>query len=152
MIQLAVYGNTPAIKNSKRLFCPRGCPGNISTNFKSKRPNLVHSKQFDIWYKANIKTIPHIFNVKRIARGLVIPVVILAYFYRETKRKFDYSNALDAIQDLIVAVGILRDDNANVVRTIPAGHEKDNVNPRCELYIFSAGEDYHEKLKELEEK
>lgn len=66
------------------------------------------------------------------------PVNIKCLFYMQTRRKCDLTNLLEAVDDILVHVGILEDDNYTIV----AGHDGSRVlydkeNPRTEIYIES---------------
>jgi hypothetical protein len=145
VIQLIIPGNTPSKKNSKRIFCPRRCRG-----VGRGRPNLVLSKEHEGWHRAAAKTVISTQNIRNIKQKLHYPVTILLFFYRSTKYKFDYTNAIESIMDLLVDVDILVDDNAKRARPIPVGHAVDKEHPRALVYIFNHGEDWMEKFKKLE--
>lgn len=66
------------------------------------------------------------------------PVNIECHFYMKTRRLCDLTNLLEAIDDVLVAAGVLSDDNYNIV----AGHDGSRVhydkdNPRTEIIITS---------------
>lgn len=65
-----------------------------------------------------------------------IPVNIKCLFYMPTRRLCDLTNLLEAIDDVLVKYGLLKDDNFNIV----AGHDGSRVrldkeNPRTEITI-----------------
>lgn len=108
---------------------------------------LVTSKLFQKWHRVNNQVLPETYDFDFLREQLVSPVTILYFFYRSSKRKFDYSNVIESIQDLLVDIGLLSDDNADMLKSIPVGHEVDRQNPRAEIKIFNAGEDYTGYLK-----
>lgn len=64
------------------------------------------------------------------------PVNLRCLFYMETHRRVDLTNLLEAIDDILVKAGALKDDNCEIV----AGHDGSRVyydkdNPRTEIYI-----------------
>lgn len=64
------------------------------------------------------------------------PVNVKCVFYMPSRRKADLTNLLEAADDLLVAAGILADDNYKIV----AGHDGsrclvDKDNPRTEITI-----------------
>ena len=68
--------------------------------------------------------------------GIDYPVNIRCLFYMETHRRVDLTNLLEAIDDVMVKAGTLKDDNCNIV----AGHDGSRVlydkeRPRTEIYI-----------------
>ena len=69
------------------------------------------------------------------------PVNIKVLFYRDSERKCDLTNLLEAIDDILVKYGIIQDDNFKII----AGHDGsrvyvDRVEPRTEIYIESLEE------------
>lgn len=73
-----------------------------------------------------------------IPRGVQInkPVNVCCLFFMPTRRKCDLTNLLEAIDDVLVKVGLLADDNYTVV----AAHDGSRVyydkdNPRTVIYI-----------------
>ena len=65
------------------------------------------------------------------------PVILLCNFFMQTRRKVDLSNLYEGIQDVLVATGVLADDN----HTIVVGHDGSRVhydreNPRTEVSII----------------
>ena len=68
--------------------------------------------------------------------GIDYPVNIKCKFYMKTRRRVDLTNLLEAIDDVMVKAGTLKDDNYEIV----AGHDGSRVyydkeNPRTEIYI-----------------
>jgi len=47
------------------------------------------------------------------------PVIVKLHFVRNTKRKFDFHNAVQIIADLLVAHGFIKDDNMDYFIPIP---------------------------------
>lgn len=68
--------------------------------------------------------------------GIDYPVNIKCLFYMRTHRRVDLTNLEEAIDDVMVKSGVIKDDNCNIV----AGHDGSRVyydknNPRTEIYI-----------------
>lgn len=68
--------------------------------------------------------------------GIDYPVNIKCLFYMKTHRRVDLTNLLEAIDDVMVKAGTIKDDNSEIV----AGHDGSRVyydkeNPRTEIYI-----------------
>lgn len=64
------------------------------------------------------------------------PVNVKCIFYRDTRRRCDLTNLLEAIDDILVKYGILEDDNFEII----AGHDGSRVkvdkeHPRTEIEI-----------------
>lgn len=74
--------------------------------------------------------------LKRPAKPISEPVNVKCVFYRDSERRCDLTNLLEAIDDILVKYGILADDNFKVIRT----HDGSTVlidrdNPRTEITI-----------------
>ena len=135
MMTITLIGNTPAKKDGARIV-RAGC-----------RPILLPSARHERWYRANAAALG-----VRIVRGRVRPedrltsyggvslplpgrTRISIRFYRDSRRRWDYSNALDAVQDLLVDLGILADDNADVLCIGNLTHDLDREHPRAEVTL-----------------
>ena len=134
-MRITLIGNTPAKKDGARIVRAGG------------RPILLPSARHERWYRQNAAALG-----VRIIRGRVRPedrltsysgvslplpgrTRISIRFYRDSRRRWDYSNALDAVQDLLVDFGILSDDNAEVLALGDITHEYDALNPRAEVTL-----------------
>ena len=105
----------------------------IITNPKTGRPFIIPSKQFRDFEK-DCK--PYMLQIKNEIGQIRFPVNIKCIFYVDRKLKYDLTNLLEAIDDVLVNYGILLDDN----RDILAAHDGsrvfyDKFNPRIELTI-----------------
>ena len=65
------------------------------------------------------------------------PLEIKCLFFRDTKRKVDLTNLLEAIDDILVKAGVIEDDNCKVL----ISHDGSRVflgckEPRTEIYIY----------------
>lgn len=70
------------------------------------------------------------------------PVHVKYLFYMQTRRKVDSLNLQAEADDLLVSVGVLKDDNASIVRSHDGTRVfYDKENPRTEVYIY----DYEEE-------
>ncbi len=77
--------------------------------------------------------------IKPPVRPISGPVNIQCIFYRDTARRCDLTNLLEAIDDILVKYKVITDDNFNVL----AAHDGsrvyvDRFNPRTEIIITSA--------------
>lgn len=68
--------------------------------------------------------------------GIDYPVNIKCLFYMKTQRRVDLTNLLEAVDDVMVKAGTIKDDNCEIV----AGHDGSRVyydkeNPRTEIYF-----------------
>lgn len=93
-----------------------------------KRPMVIPSKAYKQYEKDAL------YFLKPL--GIDYPVNIKYLFYMPTHRKVDLLNLEEAIDDIMVKAGALKDDNCEIV----AGHDGSRVyydkeNPRTEIYI-----------------
>jgi Holliday junction resolvase RusA-like endonuclease len=74
--------------------------------------------------------------------GIDYPVNIRAEYYMSTRRVVDLVNLHEALCDVLVHYGTLKDDNSRIVAAMDGSRVLyDKANPRTEIYI--------EKLEEL---
>lgn len=92
--------NTPSSKNSKRIV-KRG-----------DKPMLINS-ELVMWYKRYTLGfwILHKLDFLRMIRGKEYPLRLQFHYIRDTKKDFDFNNASQIVQDLMVEHGWLPDDN-----------------------------------------
>lgn len=77
------------------------------------------------------------------AHGIDYPVTVRARYYMQTRRRVDLSNLNSALDDVLVAAGVIADDNRDIV----ASHDGSRVyydkeNPRTEIEIEPFTEEY----------
>ncbi len=69
------------------------------------------------------------------------PINLKCLFYRKDRRGVDLSNCLEAIQDVLVKYGVIKDDKHNIVVSVDGSRVLyDRENPRTEIYIERSGE------------
>ena len=79
--------------------------------------------------------------LKRPASPISEPINIRCLFYRDSRRRVDLTNLLEAIDDILVKYKIIADDNFEIIR----GHDGSRVfvdkdNPRVEIEITTLTE------------
>ena len=119
LIFLVLDGNTPAKKTSQRAF-KRG-----------KFTKILPSKRHEAWHDQNMAALV----LPDVPLPLPGRVRLSVHFVRQSHRRWDYTNALDAVQDFLVDAGILIDDNAEVLCLGDITHEYDKLNPRAEVTL-----------------
>ena len=92
---------------------------------------LIPSKQYREFEKECLLLIPSKYRKK-----IDYPLNIKAIFYRDSKRKVDLTNLLEALDDMLVKAKVIADDNRDVV----ASHNGslvlyDKQKPRIEVEI-----------------
>ena len=103
---------------------------------------LIPSKQYREFEKECLLLIPSKYR-----KNIDYPVNIKAIFYRDSKRKVDLTNLLEALDDMLVKANIIADDNRDIV----ASHNGslvlyDKQSPRIEVEITKV--ENYERWKE----
>lgn len=119
-----IPGNVPSLKNGKDIIRipikgAKQCP---CCKTRKSRPMITSNKTVKKYAKesaAFYKTYGQMF--RNAVKDMPKPLRIGFRFIRGSRHKFDYSNALDTVQDLIVEHGWIPDDNCNEM--IPVLHE-----------------------------
>ena len=103
----------------------------ILINRKTGKPFITPSKAYkDYEAKAGWYLKP------RPIRPIYDPVEVVCVFYMATRRAVDLTNLLEAADDMLVANGILGDDNSTVIKSHDGSRVKyDKENPRTEITI-----------------
>lgn len=96
-------------------------------------PKLLPSKQYRQFEKDSL---PYFVREKIQHGEVTYPVNVQCLFYMETHRRVDLCNLLNAVDDAMVASGLVVDDNRDII----AGHDGSRVyydkeNPRIEIEI-----------------
>jgi len=69
--------------------------------------------------------------------GIDYPIHIKCLFYRKNKHKVDLTNLMEAINDILVKKGTIKDDSFNIVVSLDGSRVLiDPENPRTEVYIY----------------
>lgn len=93
---------------------------------------VISSKQYEEFEKECIYKLDN--KLKQLC--IEKPINIRAVFYMDTKRRVDITNLLNALDDMLVKAGVIKDDNRNIV----ASHDGslvlyDKIRPRIEIEI-----------------
>ena len=121
-IKITIPGNPIPKKNSQ-----------VIARTKSGRPFILPSKRYRD-YEKKAKEI-----IQEVDEPIGHPVNVRCLYFMETRRRVDLVNLLEATDDILVACGVLEDDNFRIV----AGHDGSRVlydkeNPRVEILIKDA--------------
>lgn len=103
MLEITIEGTIPSKKNSKRIVG------------RGKRMFIISSKNYLEWEKEKAD---EIYGQLDEITAITTPVRLSITFSSSTKRKWDLSNKVESIQDLLVKVGVLEDDNWSVVQEL----------------------------------
>lgn len=111
-------------KNSQRIVMIKG------------RPVPLPSKEYKEYEKACAPFMP------RLKTPIDEPVNVRCVYYMPTRRKVDITNLLGATADILVAYGVLADDNRNVMYAVDGSRVfYDKSRPRCEIEIEPISEE-----------
>lgn len=115
-LEIFISGNVPSSKNGKR--------------WTGKY--LIHSKTTMRYIKESKSQYLENANLFRdYVKDIVSPYVVCFKFYRSSRRKFDYVNPLQTVQDLMVKYDWLEDDSSDhlipVFETYEYNKEKPGV-------------------------
>jgi Holliday junction resolvase RusA-like endonuclease len=74
--------------------------------------------------------------LKKTSKPIDVPVQVKCIFYRDSNRRCDLTNLLEAIDDILVHYGILADDNFSIIYSHDGSRVfVDKENPRTEIVI-----------------
>ena len=125
-IRLWIPGNVPSLKNNKRIIPLKG----------QNRPMMIPSKRHEAYAKdTRLVYASHRLAFKNATEGLSDPLRVGFRFVRGSRHKFDYTNALDTVQDLMVKHGWIEDDNADCLIPVIIPYEYDKERPGVEIVI-----------------
>lgn len=125
-MRIVIPFNAIAKKNSQRIV-----------RFGKRKISIRPSKAYDNWEKNSIQYLEG--RVQKWSCGY--PVELKFFFYRKTKMKFDFSNMLEGVQDILQKLNVINDDDMNHVipvidkRGDKYGWDIDKENPRIEIEI-----------------
>ena len=103
----------------------------IRRNRKTGKPFIAQSEQYIAYENACLLAIQGRYRV-----NIAYPINIAALFYMPTERNVDLVNLLEALQDVLVRAGVLKDDNSKIVSSTDGSRVLlDRKNPRTEVTI-----------------
>lgn len=129
-----IPGNVPSLKNNKQIITlgPR-----CSKCRKGKFNKLISSKTVIQWKK---DTKPSWLAFKKTflnqLEELATPYRIKFTFIRKSRHKFDYTNALDTVQDEMIHHDWLEDDNSDILIPVIGRYRYDKKNPGVYIKVL----------------
>ena len=106
----------------------------ILVNKATGRPFIMPSKQYKEYERDAMWFIP------RPEQPIDTPVNVKCTFYMPTRRKVDLTNLLEAVDDIMVKAGLLKDDHSGIVVSHDGSRVLyDKENPRTEVEIEEEG-------------
>lgn len=122
-----IKGNVPSSKNSKQIFKNQKTGKMFITSSKTVKAYL---KDFEYQYDVFVK------EFKEQLKSKSKPYKIGFYFIRDSRRKFDYININQIVQDLMVQHGWIDDDNCEELIPVFLGYEVDKNNAGVKIEVL----------------
>lgn len=134
--------NTPSSKNSK-IATSRGVFNSkaVQTYLKSLGIKHFSVRKQTIEYRQGANNAFPVDALKKAFEGKSMPFVVGVHFVRRDARKFDFHNISQILFDLLVASGVIEDDNMDCVLPIPMPidgkyYSIDKENPGAYIKVF----------------
>tara|TARA_Y100000361_G_scaffold151122_1_gene167977 strand:+ start:4212 stop:4802 length:591 start_codon:yes stop_codon:yes gene_type:complete len=131
MKEIFIPGNVPSSKNSKQWT------GKMLIHSKPTRNYIRDTKQHYIQAKEEFKS----QLIDKAGIELSYPIHIDFYFVRSSRRKFDYINPAQTVQDLMVKYGWIDDDNCDIIVPHFSGYHVDKNKPGVLIKVLDMNED-----------
>ena len=143
-----IPGNTPSLKNSK----VKTSRGIFQSKTVTKYIRAIGIQSFSSSKKIIKEYVdasrPNLFEKEKpgfdlMLKGKEFPLVIGFHQVRNSKRKFDFGNSVEILQDLMTASDWIEDDNVSFMFPVPMykdGTLIDSSNPRKEP-LYSVDKD-----------
>jgi hypothetical protein len=122
---ITIKGEIHSSKNSRRIMRSKSGAPFIAKSERAKEDEGTFSVQLynqrETW--------------RKMMRGHDFPIILVFFFRRATKSKFDYVNIAQGVLDAMVKAEYIPDDDANHVIPAFLPYVVDRDNPGCELTI-----------------
>ena len=135
MKRIFIPGNVPSSKNSKQWT------GKMLIHSKATRNYIRDTKQHYINNTQNFyeQVVEQGLNEKSLLP--TFPIHIDFYFIRSSRRKFDFINPAQTVQDLMVKYGWIEDDNCDIIMPHFSGYHVDKKNPGVLIKVLDMSKD-----------
>lgn len=132
-----IPGNVPSSKNSKQISMPTTKDGRVVKGRNGKKVVIVrHSEQVQKYLKTSEQFYIDMQPLfKSFIQDKTKPLQIRFKFNRLTRHNFDYINALQIVQDLMVKHKWIDDDNADELKPIFDDYEYLPDNPGVLIFV-----------------
>lgn len=114
----------------------------IIYNRKTKSPMIVQSDKYKQYERDSG------WFLKRTANPINEPVNIKCLFYRDSERRCDLTNLLEAIDDILIKYKIIADDNFKIIVSHDGSRvyvDKDHPRTEIEITKFTTYNQYKEE-------
>ena len=126
MSEITIHGELYSSKNS-RMIVGQGRKFLIKSKNSKKQ-------EYDFAYQLNDRANKMIWD------GMTLtsrhPIKLSFKIYRQTHRRFDYTNIVQGLLDALVRAGYLPDDSADYVIPVFEQYEVDKIHPRTIMRII----------------
>lgn len=130
-IRFVINGEPVTKKNSQQIVRIGG------------RACIVPSRAYKAYEREALEVIPP--NARNC---LTTPLNVKSVYYRKTRRRVDISNLHSALHDVLVAAGVVADDNRDIIAATDGSRVYwDKDNPRTEVTITLLEEEYEQWQK-----
>jgi len=139
---IKIPGNVPSLKNNKEIVhIPLPGQNGIDRALKKMRPMLIPSKAHKKYEKATAPIWRNKANdFLKLTRGHLRPLKVGFYFVRDSRRLFDFDNAIATCQDIMITRGWIADDDCSQMMGIPIGYHVDKE--KCGVWVTVLPDDY----------
>jgi len=121
-------GNVPSKKNSRQNFVKNGKQISIPSKRHAEYVKVT-AMQYAIFGKE--------FRHAIATLGLKYPLKVEFTFIRDSHRRWDYANALQTCEDIMVSSGWIDDDSADHLIPVFAPYEYDKVNSGVRIKLLT---------------
>lgn len=102
----------------------------IYKNSRTGKPFVTQSEQYKRYETLAMWQMP------RLEKPLDTPVEVTCTFYMPSRRRVDLTNLLEAIDDIMVKAGVLKDDDSSIIVSHDGSRVRyDKEHPRTEVVI-----------------
>jgi len=106
-------------------------PSKKNSRITLRNGRTIPSKAYTAWHSIAEAQLLDLAN-----EGLDEPLSITYQFYLPDRRRTDLSNKIESVNDLLVDIGFITDDNANILSVLHVYYMGvDKENPRCEIGV-----------------
>ena len=116
LFEIEFTGKIPSKKNSKRIF----------------RGMLLSSKEYLAWEKEWVIRSRIATKLRNIGYSVKLEYI----FNKLDERKFDMSNKIESVNDMLIKAGIIKDDNAWIISETTSKFTNEKSKILCILRVY----------------
>lgn len=122
--KVVILGELYSSKNSRRIL-------RAGNRFIVAKSAVAKGQESELIFQLNILR----REWQKLIEGKKYPLEVVFKIYRKTKRRFDYINIIQNLQDCMVKANWLPDDDMEHLLPVFEPYEVDKKNPRVEIFI-----------------